>query len=201
MSAIENADLMFAEAHRLRRGIGETSARRKIIEEELSTVGRSIEALLERGDPASARALLGREAGQGPGKGPGKFRSYKGPGKRFTAGDFTILVGRSAIDNERVTFSAAGPHDLWLHARDYPGSHVVILTGKRKVPDNVLYRAAELAANASGARDEDAPEIMVTQRKWVKKPKGSKPGKVTVERFRTIRPRMQEPESRSQKKK
>jgi predicted ribosome quality control (RQC) complex YloA/Tae2 family protein len=88
-----------------------------------------------------------------------------------------------------VTFKAAGPNDLWLHARDYPGSHVVIVTEKRPVPDDVLYKAANLAAAGSGARNDTAPEIMVTERKWVRKLKGGKPGQVTVERFRTIRPR------------
>ena len=113
-----------------------------------------------------------------------------------TVDGFTILVGRTSTDNEKVTFRAAGPNDLWLHARDYPGSHVIILTEKRHVPDKVLYTAAALAAEASGARNDIAPEIMVTERKWVRKLKGGKPGQVTVERFRTIRPR-----SHNQKKK
>jgi predicted ribosome quality control (RQC) complex YloA/Tae2 family protein len=102
---------------------------------------------------------------------------------------FTILVGKSSTDNEKVTFRAGGPNDLWLHARDYPGSHVIILTEKRHVPDKVLYTAAALAAAGSGARNDNAPEIMVTERKWVRKLKGGKPGQVTVEKFRTIRPR------------
>jgi predicted ribosome quality control (RQC) complex YloA/Tae2 family protein len=98
-------------------------------------------------------------------------------------------VGKSSTDNERVTFKAAGPNDLWLYARDYPGSHVVILTEKRTVPDTVLYKAASLAAAGSGARNDTAPEIMVAEKKWVRKLKGGKPGQVTVEKFRSIRPR------------
>jgi predicted ribosome quality control (RQC) complex YloA/Tae2 family protein len=185
----ENADLMFAEAHRLKRGVKETSDHRKKIERELSTVSSALQQLIQEGDPSQAKVLLGSEAGVRSHREQGTFRAYPGPGKKYTADGFTILVGRSAQDNEKVTFQAAGPHDLWLHVRDYPGSHVVILTEKKKVPDAILYRAAELAAESSGARNEKAPEIMVTERKWVRKIKGGKPGKVTVERYRTVRPK------------
>jgi predicted ribosome quality control (RQC) complex YloA/Tae2 family protein len=78
---------------------------------------------------------------------------------------------------------------------------VVIITGKKQVPDKVLYAAAALAAEGSGAKNDTAPEIMVTERKWVRKLKGGKPGQVTVERFRSIRPRNQESGIRNQKKK
>lgn len=189
LSVVQNAEKMFTDAHRLKRGIRETAQRRREVEEELAAVDRSLNRLLESGDTAPAKSLLKTKPGQQSGKGSGTYRAYAGPGKRYFLDGYTVLVGKSALDNEKVTFQAAGPHDLWLHARDYPGSHVVILAGKKKVPDNVLYRAAELAAEGSGAKDEKSPEIMVTERKWVKKLKGGQPGKVTVERFKTIRPR------------
>jgi predicted ribosome quality control (RQC) complex YloA/Tae2 family protein len=78
---------------------------------------------------------------------------------------------------------------------------VVILTEKRQVPDRVLYAAAAMAAAGSGAKNDTAPEIMVTERKWVRKLKGGKPGQVTVERFRTIRPRTDSPKAKDQRPK
>jgi len=196
----ENAEELFNRARRLRRGIEETRSKKRRLSAEGEETQQALEALNQRKDPEPARRLLGVTA-SGTGKKRGEPQTaYSGPGRRYIVDGFVILVGKSSTDNERVTFKAAGPGDLWLHARDYTGSHVVILTGKKPVPDKVLYAAAAKAAKASGARNESSPEIMVTERKWVRKLKGGKPGQVTVERFKTIRPRSQESGARSQQK-
>ncbi|MDF1524720.1 MAG: NFACT family protein [bacterium] len=186
----ENANDLFSKARRLKRGLEETRSRRGKLDEELKEIRQAMEALDDKNDPGPARELLSVGTSVTVKKGKVSHTSYSGPGHRHMLDGFTILVGKSSTDNEKVTFKAAGPNDLWLHARDFPGSHVVILTEKRQVPDKVLYTAAALAAKGSGARNDTAPEIMVTERKWVRKLKGAKPGMVTVERFRTIRPRM-----------
>ncbi len=186
----ENANDLFSKARRLKRGLEETRSRRSKLDEELKEVRQAMEALDDRNDPEPARELLSVGTSVTVKKGKVSHTSYSGPGRRHMLDGFTILVGKSSTDNEKVTFKAAGPNDLWLHARDFPGSHVVILTEKRQVPDKVLYAAAALAAKGSGAKNDTAPEIMVTERKWVRKLKGGKPGMVTVERFRTVRPRM-----------
>jgi predicted ribosome quality control (RQC) complex YloA/Tae2 family protein len=186
----ENANDLFSKARRLKRGLEETRSRRGKLDEELKEVRHAMEALDDRNDLGPARELLSLGKSVTVKKGRVSHTSYNGPGRRHTFDGFTILVGKSSTDNEKVTFKAAGPNDLWLHARDFPGSHVVILTEKRQVPDKVLYAAAALAAKGSGAKNDTAPEIMVTERKWVRKLKGGKPGMVTVERFRTVRPRM-----------
>jgi len=196
----ENANELFSNARRLKRGLEETRSRRGKLEEELQEVRQALEALEKENDPASARKLLAAGKSVTVKKGKVSHTAYSGPGRRYTVEGFTILVGKSSTDNERVTFKAAGPNDLWLHARDFPGSHVVILTEKKLVPDKVLYTAATLAAEGSGAKNDTAPEIMVTERKWVRKLKGGKPGLVTVERFRTIRPRIQEPGAKSRER-
>jgi predicted ribosome quality control (RQC) complex YloA/Tae2 family protein len=184
-----NANDMFASARRMKRGLEEILSRRSKLELELKEVRQVMESLEDRGDTGPARELLEMSAAQVMKRGKASQEAYRGPGRRHSVDGFTILVGKSSTDNEKVTFKAAGPNDLWLHARDYPGSHVVIITEKKHVPDTVLYAAASLAAKGSGAKNDTAPEIMVTERKWVRKLKGGKPGKVTVERFKTIRPR------------
>jgi len=186
----ENANDLFSRARRMKRGLEESGSRRSKLEAEIHEVQLAMEALNGKNDTQPARVLLNIAASHPTIKAKGSHVPYRGPGRRHMVDGFTILVGKSSTDNEKVTFKVAGPGDLWLHARDYPGSHVVILTEKRHVPDKVLYAAASLAAAGSGAKNDTAPEIMVTERKWVRKIKGGKPGMVTVERFRTIRPRM-----------
>ena len=195
LSALQNADRLFNEARRLKRGLEGIPSRVAQIEKDLSNIRNARRSLMEKSDRETASGLL-KELAPAPPKETGTpFRAYRGPGRKYTFEGFTILVGRNGADNEKVTFQAAGPNDLWLHARDYAGSHVVILSGKGNVPENVLYYAAALAAENSGARNESSPEIMVTERKWVRKIKGGKPGKVTVQRFRTVRPRKQDSDS------
>jgi predicted ribosome quality control (RQC) complex YloA/Tae2 family protein len=197
----ENANDLFNRARRLKRGLEEVSSRRAMLEEEMKEVRQALEALKERNELEFARKLVKGTAVRTAGKGKTQQFSYSGPGRRHTVDGFIILVGKSSTDNEKVTFRAAGPNDLWLHARDYAGSHVVIITEKRQVPDRVLYAAAALAARGSRGKNDTAPEIMVTERKWVRKLKGGKPGQVTVERFRTIRPRTDSPKAKAQRPK
>jgi predicted ribosome quality control (RQC) complex YloA/Tae2 family protein len=200
-SSQENANDLFSRARRMKRGLEEITIRRKKLEKELKEIRQAMEALNDRNDTGPARELIEVTKSHTMQKGKVLHVPYRGPGRRHTVDGFTILVGKSSTDNEKVTFKAAGPNDLWLHARDYQGAHVVILVEKRQVPDKVLYTAAALAAKGSGAKNDTAPEIMVTERKWVRKLKGGKPGKVTVERFRTIRPRTDSPKSKAQRPK
>jgi predicted ribosome quality control (RQC) complex YloA/Tae2 family protein len=98
-----------------------------------------------------------------------------------------ILVGRSARQNHEITFRRAGPDDLWLHAVDVPGSHVVVLSGGRAVPEGVLRRAAELAAHHSAARGEAGVLVAYTRRRYVRPIRGGRPGMVTYRREETMR--------------
>lgn len=109
-----------------------------------------------------------------------------GPLKVTTDTDFVIWVGRNARQNEQVTFDKGGPADLWLHARGVPGAHVVIKAGASDVPDEVVRRAAEIAAYYSRARDEARVLVDVTRRKYVRKIKGGKPGMVTYRNEKPI---------------
>src|SRR5439155_739870 len=74
--------------------------------------------------------------------------------RRYVSSDgFEILVGRTSRDNDHLTFKVARPNDLWLHAADYGGSHVVVRNSTRKdVPHRPIIEAAQLAAQFSQAR-------------------------------------------------
>ncbi len=108
--------------------------------------------------------------------------------RRFVSSDgFEILVGKKAKDNDHLTFRVARSLDLWLHAADYPGSHVVVRgSGRKEVPHRTLVEAAQLAAFYSDAREMPKAAVRYTQKKFVNKPKRAAPGLVSLASFKTI---------------
>lgn len=94
-----------------------------------------------------------------------------------------ILVGKNNLQNEKLT-QTANPTDVWLHAKDMPGSHVII--AQSAPDDQTLLEAALLAAYYSKGRSSSLVPVDYTQRKYVKKPGGSKPGFVIYTHQRTL---------------
>lgn len=109
--------------------------------------------------------------------------------RRFVSAEgFTILVGRTAADNDVLTFKLAAPGDTWLHIASGPGSHVVVRNpGRAAVPRETVHFAAALAAGYSSAREGGRTAVHVATRADVSKPRGYEPGKVALRRFRTVR--------------
>jgi predicted ribosome quality control (RQC) complex YloA/Tae2 family protein len=98
----------------------------------------------------------------------------------YTSPDgFTIYVGKSAQHNDFVTFELGEKVDTWLHARGMPGSHVIIKTGGREVPEKTLEMAAGLAAHYSKGRTSTKVEVVYAPQRYVRKVKGPHPGLVT----------------------
>ncbi|MEJ7710479.1 MAG: NFACT RNA binding domain-containing protein [Pyrinomonadaceae bacterium] len=98
--------------------------------------------------------------------------------KRYRSSDgYEVLVGRGAQDNDRLTFRVARSHDLWLHAADYPGAHVVIVNHDRNhdVPQRTIIEAAQAAAYHSQAKGDAKVNIHYAQRKHISKPRGATP--------------------------
>ncbi len=89
---------------------------------------------------------------------------------------FDIYVGKNNLQNDEMTFKLANGGDWWFHAKKIPGSHVVLLTGGREVPDRAFEEAAALAAFYSKGKNQEKVEIDYLKRKDVKKPNGAKPG-------------------------
>ena len=98
------------------------------------------------------------------------------PMRYLSADGIEIHVGRNSIQNDRLTQGAAG-NEMWLHAKDMPGSHVIIRT-EGEVPLKTLRQAALLAAWYSKGRNSSSVPVDYTLRKYVKKPSGAAPGKV-----------------------
>ncbi|MDR1766094.1 MAG: NFACT RNA binding domain-containing protein [Lachnospiraceae bacterium] len=89
---------------------------------------------------------------------------------------FHMYVGKNNLQNEEITFRLADGDDWWFHAKGIPGSHVIVKTGGRELPDRAFEEAGALAAYYSKGRDWDKVEIDYIQRKHVKKAAGSAPG-------------------------
>jgi len=121
---------------------------------------------------------------------PAPAQSYR----TYTSADgLPILVGKTAKDNDHLTFKVAKPDDLWLHARGTPGSHVVVRLDKgATVPPETLKDAATLTLWFSDLRKTRKGEVIYTLRKFVRKGKGFKPGAVTVEREKSLWIELQE---------
>jgi predicted ribosome quality control (RQC) complex YloA/Tae2 family protein len=97
-------------------------------------------------------------------------------------------VGRSPIENDRLTFSFARPGDLWFHARGIPGAHVILkMAQARAIPSAAqIGLAATLAAGHSRAADAAKVEVDYTQRKHVRRQGAGKPGLVWYTDFKTV---------------
>ena len=111
-----------------------------------------------------------------------RLRGYTPPKKlvskphRFvTSGGYELLVGRNNIQNDSLTFKTAGKGDLWFHAKDIPGSHVIMLCDGEEPSETDYTEAASLAAKYSKAGG-DLVAVDYTRVKNIKKPQGSKPG-------------------------
>ena len=103
---------------------------------------------------------------------------------KFTAPDGTIiLVGKNNLQNDKLTASA-DPNEIWLHAKDMPGSHVIIV-GENPSDETILFAAKLAAAYSKGANSSNVP-VDYTKRRFVKKPSGSKPGFVIYTNQRTL---------------
>ena len=115
------------------------------------------------------------------------------PYRTFTShGGLAIWVGRSAADNDTLTFRHARGADLWLHTRDAPGAHVIVpLRGGAQLTDPVLLDAATLAAHYSPLSKEAQVDISYTAVKNVRKAKGMAPGAVFTSDTKTIRVRLE----------
>ena len=111
--------------------------------------------------------------------------------KEYVSTDgFKILCGRNNIQNDKLTFKDSRKHDIWLHTQKIHGSHTVIITEGREVPETTIQQAAVVAAYNSKGRESSLVPVDYTEIKNVKKPSGSAPGKAVYEHYKTayVRP-------------
>jgi predicted ribosome quality control (RQC) complex YloA/Tae2 family protein len=184
-----------ANAARLYKQHKRLTAGRKHVDARLAAARAEREAVLARLARLEHLTLEElRDVAPGPAPKPSRRQELpeRLPYKTFssTSGD-VIWVGRSASDNDTLTFRHARGGDLWLHCRDVPGSHVIVpLRSRTQVGEATFVDAAMLAAYHSPLRDEAQVDVMYTHVKNLRKPKGGKPGLVFASDGKTIRVRL-----------
>jgi len=121
---------------------------------------------------------------------PIQVYTYKLPG------DWTVIVGKTDRDNDRLSIKLAHPQDWWFHVHGMPGSHVLL---KRKENNEepsleIFKAAAAIAAYHSKARSGGAVPVSCTRARYVTKPRGNKPGTVFIRKEKIIKVRPALPE-------
>lgn len=106
----------------------------------------------------------------------GKVKTKSKPFHYISSDGFHMYVGRNNYQNDELTFHFANGGDWWFHAKGTAGSHVIVKTEGKELPDRTFEEAAALAAWYSKAKDQAKAEIDYIERKHIKKPNGSKPG-------------------------
>ena len=105
---------------------------------------------------------------------------------RFITDDgFLVLVWRNTVQNDQLTLKIAKNHDVWLHTKNIPGSHVIIVTNGENPPDKTIEQAAVLAAFHSKAAQSTPVPVEYTKVRYVHKPSGARPGKVIYDHYQT----------------
>jgi len=198
LSAGENAEKHFTRYKKLLRSIDGMAEERARQEEKAAALSDLIQRL-EAGEEDPSE--LEHEAVRGgllEVRQEGDERKRKAPAKRLPYKVFTaargseVRVGRSARDNDALTFRHAKGNDLWLHTADAPGSHVVLCTQGKGTPDSEeILDAATLAVHFSPLREASRADVHTARVKEVKKPRGAKPGLVTLSGGKTLHVRMQ----------
>lgn len=106
---------------------------------------------------------------------------------KYTIEGFLIYVGRNNKENDYLTNKFAKKDDLWFHAKEIHGSHVILKINKNeKVPENIIYEAAKLAVKHSKAKESSNVPVDYCKVAFVKKIPGNKPGLVTYKNNQTI---------------
>jgi predicted ribosome quality control (RQC) complex YloA/Tae2 family protein len=116
---------------------------------------------------------------------PARAKSAKRGPLRFRRGPYEAIAGRNARENEEVTFRLAGRDDLWLHARDRTGAHIILRQGA-SAPEEVIAAAGALAAYYSEGRGDTRVSVVVTSPRNVRKIPGGPQGRVRYQNESTV---------------
>ena len=157
--------------------------------EYLGSIAEEIARAQSQGDLEDIREELVRAGYLRPPKGAGKKvkKPKPMPPLRFvTSSGLEVLVGRNNLQNDELTFKLARRTDLWLHVLKLHGAHVILRCQDAEPPEQDVYEAACLAAYYSEGADGGKIPVDATQVRFVKKPRGARPGKVIYTDQRTI---------------
>jgi predicted ribosome quality control (RQC) complex YloA/Tae2 family protein len=179
LDAAGNARRRYDAARRREARAERALAQHGATEAELASLDAELAALSQASDEALAALLPERKRGGAARAGPPGLR-VEGPH------GFEVVIGRSARENDLVTFRVGRSEDLWLHAQGYRGAHVIVRSEGREVPFDTVLFAAQLAAGHSEALQGDNVPVDYTLRKHVWRRKGAAAGAVSFTRQKTV---------------
>ena len=187
---IQNAQKYFKKYNKAKRTEIAALKQLEIIEQDLlylDSLFSTLDTLEDENDIGEFRAEL-VESGYLKAKRIVKSNRPKKPKPlRFVSDDgFDIFVGKNNLQNDLLTLKTATNNDLWFHTKDIPGSHVIVVTGRREVPETTLGQAALLAAYYSKAKTSSNVPVDYTEKRNVRKPNGAKPGMVIYDNNKTL---------------
>ncbi len=179
LSPSENAKKYFDKYGKLKRtfeALSELTIEVKDEIEHLESIAAALDIALQEEDLVQIKEEL-IESGYIRRKGGNKkARITSKPFHYISSDGFHIYVGKNNYQNDELTFKTATGNDWWFHAKGMPGSHVIVKTEGKELPDRTFEEAARLAAYYSKGREQEKVEIDYLQKKYVKKPNGAKPG-------------------------
>ena len=176
----ENATKYFDKYGKLKRTFEAVTALLKETDEEiqhLRSIQTALDIALQEEDLTQIREEL-MESGYIR-KRPSGSKRPKITSKPFhyiSSDGFHMYVGKNNLQNDALTFDFAAGCDWWFHAKQAPGSHVIVKTNGEELPDRTFEEAGKLAAYYSSMRGSEKVEIDYIEKKHIKKPKGAKPG-------------------------
>lgn len=184
----QNAQRYFKKYQKLKEAVKHLNS---LIEETKSTITylESVDTMLEQASLSEINEIREEliETGYLKRRHREKIAKRQQPERYLaTDGKTIILVGKNNLQNDEVTFKLAKKGELWFHAKDIPGSHVII-TDNLNPSDEVKTDAAELAAYFSKARYSNLVQVDMIEAKKLHKPTGGKPGFVTYKGQKTLR--------------
>ncbi len=183
MGAVDNAKRFFEKYAKLKRTFDALNIQIEETKQEIShleSISNALDIARNEEDLATIRRELseyGYMKRQAGGQGKGNKKQAKSKPLHYISSDgFDIYVGKNNYQNDELTFKIATGNDWWFHAKASAGSHVIVKTEGKELPDRSFEEAARLAAYYSKAKEQGKAEIDYIQKKHVKKPNGSKPG-------------------------
>lgn len=188
LSPIENAQRYFRKYQKAKTSL-ETSERFLAETRDELAYWQGVATAIQLSETPEELAEIRAEVQPAPvGKAPmGKAKAVtvSEPLRYRSSDGLEILVGKNNRQNDLVTMKLARPEDWWFHTQNIPGSHVVVKTAG-ELPERTREEAAMLAAYYSQARESSKVPVIYTQRRFLKKPSGAKPGFVLYEREKTL---------------
>ena len=176
----ENAKKYFDKYGKLKRTYEALTELTKQVKDEiehLESISTALDIALQEEDLVQIKEEL-TENGYIRRKGGSKKEKITSKPFHYISSDgFHMYVGKNNYQNDELTFKFATGNDWWFHAKNMPGSHVVVKSeGAEELPDRTFEEAGRLAAYYSKGREQEKVEIDYIQKKHVKKPAGAKPG-------------------------